>query len=356
MQRRGLSAVIAIAVSLTTMDCAVGQTEPLRVEPGLTAVPGVAVGHVTLAERPTGCTVVLVPTGAVGGVDVRGGAPGTREIALLDPVNTVAQVHAVVLAGGSAFGLDAAGGVMRFLEERNIGFQVGSVHVPIVVSAILFDLGVGADPAVRPDAACGYQAARGATGDPVAEGNVGAGAGASVGKLAGPGRAMRGGLGSASITLPDGLTVAALVAVNAVGDVIDPTTGEIVAGARTADGTSFADARQLIRSGATIPSVPGQNTSIGVIATNAPLTKSQSTKVAQMAQDGLARTVVPAHTPWDGDTMFALAVGGYDGDADVLTIGALAADVVATAVLRAVRAATSLEGLPAATEVSPGDQ
>jgi len=353
MRRSGLSAAIAIATSLTIMDCAVGQTGPARVEPGLTAVTGVVVGHHTLTERPTGCTVVLVPAGAVGGVDVRGGAPGTREIALLDPVNTVERVHAVVLAGGSAFGLDAAGGVMRFLEERNVGFQVGNVRVPIVVGAILFDLMVGEDPSVRPDAACGYMAARVATAGPVAEGSVGAGAGASIGKLGGPGRAMRGGLGSASVTLPDGLTVAALVAVNAVGDVLDPATGKIVAGVRTGDGAGFADARELIRSGATIPSAPGQNTSIGVIATNATLTKSQTTKIAQMAQDGLARAIVPAHTPWDGDTMFALALGGYEGNADVLTIGALAADVVATAILRAVRAATGLPGIPAAREMSP---
>lgn len=353
MRRSGWSAAIAIVTSLTAMDCAVGQMEPAQVEPGLTAVTGVVVGHHTLTERPTGCTVVLVPAGAVGGVDVRGGAPGTREIALLDPVNTVERVHAVVLAGGSAFGLDAAGGVMRFLEERNVGFQVGNVRVPIVVGAILFDLMVGEDPSVRPDAACGYMAAQMATAGPVVEGSVGAGAGASVGKSAGPGRAMRGGIGSAAVTLPDGLTVAALVAVNPVGDVIDPGTGTIVAGVRTEDGAGFADARQLIRSGVTIGYGPGQNTSIGVVATNATLTKSQSTKVAQMAQDGVARAVVPAHTPLDGDTMFALAVGGYEGDANVLTIGALAADVVTTAILRAVRAATGLEGIPAASELTP---
>jgi L-aminopeptidase/D-esterase-like protein len=245
---------------------------------------------------------------------------------------------------------------MRFLEERNVGFQVGNVRVPIVVGAILFDLMVGEDPSVRPDAACGYVAAEMATAGPVVEGSVGAGAGASVGKFAGPGRAMRGGIGSASVTLPDGLIVAALVAVNPVGDVIDPGTGKIVAGVRTEDGAGFADARQLIRSGVTIGYAPGQNTSIGVVATNATLTKSQSTKVAQMAQDGVARAVVPAHTPLDGDTMFALAVGGYEGDANVLTIGALAADVVTTAILRAVRAATSLEGLPAAADFSPGSR
>jgi len=321
---------------------------------GLTAVTGVKVGHFTLSERPTGCTVILVEGGAVGGVDVRGGAPGTRETALLDPVNSVEEIHAVVLSGGSAFGLDAATGVMQYLEERDVGFNVGVAKVPIVVGAILFDLGVGGDPSVRPDAECGYQAALAANGGPVDEGNVGAGAGATVGKLQGSGRAMKGGIGTASITLPDGLTVAAIVAVNAVGDVIDPGSGHVIAGVRTEDGRTLADARALIRSGATVRPQPAQNTSIGVVATNATLTKAQATKVAQMAHDGFARAIYPAHTPWDGDTIFSIGTGEYTGSADVLTIGALAADVTAQAVMRAVRAATSIEGFPAANDLPSG--
>ncbi len=320
---------------------------------GLTAVPGIRVGHETLAARPTGCTVVLAPPGAVGGVDVRGGAPGTRETDVLDPVNTVAWVDAVVLSGGSAFGLDAATGVVRYLDERDVGFPVGDLRVPIVVGAILFDLGVGGDPRVRPGADCGYRAAAAADTGAVAEGNVGAGAGATVGKVAGLSRAMKGGIGTAAITLPDGLTVAALVAVNALGDVIDPETGEIVAGVRTADGAALADARALVRDGRLNRAPLGANTVIAVVATNARLTKTEATRVAQMAQDGIARAVVPSHTPWDGDTMFALATGTHDGPADVLTVGALAAEVVAEAVARGVRAASSLPGLPAASDIAP---
>ena len=319
---------------------------------GLTAVPGIRVGHETLDARPTGCTVVLPPEGAVGGVDVRGGAPGTRETDLLDPVNTVARVDAVVLSGGSAFGLDAASGVVRHLEEQHVGFAVGDVRVPIVVGAILYDLGVG-DPGVRPDAECGYRAAALADTGRVVEGSVGAGAGATVGKVLGLSRAMRGGLGTAAVTLPNGVTVAALVVVNALGDVIDPDLGEFVAGVRTADGSRFADARALIREGRLDRAPPGANTVIGVVATDARLTKAEATKVAQMAQDGIARTVVPSHTPWDGDTMFALATGAHEGPADVLSIGALAAEVVAEAVLRGVRAASGLSGLPAASDIAP---
>ncbi|MFB3854388.1 MAG: P1 family peptidase [Vicinamibacterales bacterium] len=318
---------------------------------GLTDVAGVLVGHHTLTERPTGCTVILVEGGAVGGVDVRGAAPGTRETDLLDPVNTVDRVHAVVLSGGSAFGLDAASGVVRYLEERGVGYETAVAKVPIVPAAILFDLGVGGKPSVRPTAECGYAAAKGATSGPVAEGNVGAGAGATVGKLGGGGRAMKGGIGTASIRLgSNGLVVAALVAVNSVGDIVDPATGRIVAGARTADGRGFADARQLIRTGK-LRGRPGAATTIGVVATNARLTKAQANKVAQMAHDGLARTIVPVHTPMDGDTLFALATGDLEGEADLLTVGALAADAVAEAVLRAVRAAKSIPGFPAARDM-----
>ena len=325
---------------------------------GLTAIPGIRVGHFTLSERPTGCTVVLAERGAVGGVDVRGAAPGTRETDLLEPMNTIQQVHAVVLSGGSAFGLAAADGVMRYLEERQIGFDVGVARVPIVPAAILFDLGVGGRPDVRPTAECGYRAAEGATTGPVAEGNVGAGAGATVGKLLGGGRAMKAGIGSAARELASGLIVAALVAVNAVGDVIDPSSGEVVAGARTEDGQGLVDVRNVIRGGFTsdggFPSnnESGRNTTLAVVATNALLDKAQINKVAQMAHDGLARAIFPAHTPWDGDVIFSLATGDYEGDGGVLLIGALAADLVAEAVIRAVRAAEGIPGYPAVRDLT----
>lgn len=322
-------------------------------DPGLTAVPGLEVGHDTLAERPTGCTVVLARRGAVAGADVRGGAPGTRETDLLDPSNTVQRVHALVLSGGSAFGLDAAAGVVRYLEEQGVGFDAGVAKVPIVPAAVLFDLSVGGKPHVRPNADSGYRAARSASEGPVAAGNVGAGAGATVGKIAGLARAMRGGLGSASIALPDGLVVASLVAVNAVGDVIDPATGQLVAGVRTADGRALADARTLLRTGGFQPLArPGENTTIGVVATNAALDKARARKVAQMAHDGVARAIAPAHTPLDGDTIFALATGDLAGAPDLMRIGALAAEAVAEAVVRAVRAAAGLPGLPAARDMS----
>lgn len=315
-----------------------------------TTVEGIKLGHFTLSERPTGCTVILAEGGAVAGVDVRGGAPGTREVALLDPVNTVQRVHAIVLSGGSAFGLDAASGVMRYLEERGVGYQVGPHVVPIVASAILFDLGVGGDASIRPDAECGYAAAQAATNAAPAEGSVGAGAGATVGKMRGLARAMKGGVGTASISLESGLVVSATVAVNAVGDVVDPATGRVVAGVRTEDGRGLADARRLIRGEGEEPT-SGANTTIGVVTTNATLTQAEATKVAQMAQDGLARAIYPSHTPGDGDTVFALATGSLTDDASVSTVGALAAEAVAEAILRAVRRATGLPGLPAVSDL-----
>ena len=347
-------ALLVVAGATVVLLCVPSPSPAQELAWGLTAIPGLKVGHFTLSERPTGCTVVLAEDGAVGGVDVRGGAPGTREIALLDPVNSVQVVHAVVLSGGSAFGLDAASGVVRYLDERDIGYRVGPNVVPIVVGAILFDLSVGDDPRIRPDADCGYRAATHASSETPAEGNVGAGAGATVGKLRGRAQAMKGGVGTASITLEDGLTVAAMVAVNAVGDIIDPATGSIVAGVRTEDGLGLADARVLLRAGAPNESQSGANTTIGVVATNATLTKTEVTKVAQMAQDGLARTIYPAHTPSDGDTVFSLATGTFSGSASVSTIGALAADVMAEAIVRAVRAATGIQGFPAAADISLG--
>ena len=307
----------------------------------LTDVRGLRVGHFTDARRPTGCTVILTPEGAVAGVDVRGAAPGTRETELLSPLNAVEQVHAVLLAGGSAFGLDAAGGVMRWLDERGFGVQVGPARVPIVPAAILFDLWVG-DASIRPDAAAGYAACEGANTLAVAEGNVGAGSGATVGKLFGIARAMRGGIGSASVTI-DGITVAALVAVNAIGDVLDPATGRVVAGARTADGKALLGTMQaLLRGDLPAPLQIGSATTLGIVATDAVLTKPQAAKLAQMAHDGFARTINPVHTMTDGDTIFALATGASGRTAHLTLLGALGAEATARAVLRAVRAATRL--------------
>lgn len=318
---------------------------------GLTAVAGLTVGHHTLSERPTGCTVILTGNGAVAGVDVRGAAPGTRETDLLDPVNMIQEVHAIVLAGGSAFGLEAATGVVRYLEERSIGYDVRVAKVPIVPAAILIDLVVGGNPKIRPTADCGYQAALAATDGPVAEGNVGAGAGATIGKIAGHGRAMKGGIGSAALTLPSGLVVAALVAVNAAGDIIDPSTGQVIAGVRTEDGKSLADARRLLRTGGVRSPRPGENSTIGVVATNAKLTKVQATKMAQMAHDGYARAISPVHTMGDGDTVFALATGTLAGEADFFLVGALGAEVMADAIVRAARMATGIEGYPATRDM-----
>lgn len=357
---------------------------------GIGAVPGLAVGHAHHPQALTGCTVVLTPRGAVCGVDVRGSAPGTRETDLLAPHNLVQAVHAVVLSGGSAFGLDAASGVMRFLEERGVGLDVGVGVVPIVPAAVLFDLAVG-DGRVRPDATAGRWAAEtawrawagedGRDGAPEqaaevpwpdeggrpegaedaapvpgaraagwetagagAEGNVGAGCGATVGKLAGPGRAVKSGLGTAARTLPDGTVVGALVAVNAVGEVRDPATGALIAGPR-ADGGGYWDSVDLLVRQVHTPLTPGTNTTIAVVAANVRLTKAQAQKVAQMAHDGLARTIRPVHTMYDGDTVFALATGGAEVPVDV--VGAVAAEVLAEAVVRAVRAARPAGGLPA---------
>lgn len=323
--------------------------ESVRISGGLTDVPGIKVGHFTHPQRPTGCTVILAEEGAVAGVDVRGSAPGTRETDLLNPVHTVQKVHAVVLAGGSAFGLDAASGVMRYLEERGIGFETRVAKVPIVPAAILFDLAVG-DPRLRPDREAGYQACLRASGGPVEEGNVGAGAGATVGKLFGLHRAMKGGLGTASLRVGD-VIVAALVVVNAVGDVVDPKTGRLLAGVRTPDGKQLADAMERLRLGESpAPQRPGENTTIGVIATNAAFDKVGMTKIAQMGHDGLARAIRPVHMPLDGDALFALSTGRVRG-ADLGVVGALAAEVVAEAVVRAILKAEGLPGYPAARDL-----
>ncbi|MBK5257570.1 MAG: P1 family peptidase [Vicinamibacteria bacterium] len=321
----------------------------------ITDVPGIKVGSITLTEKPTGCTVVIADGGATPGVSQRGGAPGTRETDLMDPVNMIEKANAIVLTGGSAYGLDAASGTMKWLEEQNIGFPIGGGVVPIVGAAVLFDLPFDGKPKIRPGADCGYKAAAAATTDPVVMGTVGAGAGATVGKAGGPGRRpMKGGLGSASIKMPNGLVVGAIVAVNSVGDIIDPYTGKVVAGSINADDT-FADVRQLIRSGASMQPRPraGENTTIGLVATNAKMTKAQVTKMAQMADDGYARAINPAHTMGDGDTIFALATGRWDGEANPTLIGALAAEAMADALLAAVREATGAGGVKAVRDLKP---
>jgi len=316
-------------------------------EGGITDVQGIKVGHFTDTRRPTGCTVLIFDNGATAGVDVRGAAPGTRETDLLNPVNTVQKVHAIVLSGGSAFGLDSATGVMRYLEEHGIGLRVGPNLVPIVPAAILFDLGVG-DSKIRPNAESGYKACQAAKTGKVEEGNVGAGAGATVGKLFGSKQAMKSGLGTASIRVGNtGIVVGAIVAVNAVGDVSDPSTGKIIAGARKPDGSGFLDTMRQIREGHLVEAPIAAHTTIGVVATNVALDKAQTTKIAQMAHDGLARCINPVHTPNDGDTVFAVATGAVQVRGDHGAIGAIAAEAMAQAIVRAVMNAQGLPGLPA---------
>ena len=330
----------------------------MKLKNAITAVPGIRVGHAQDDEALTGCTVILCEKGAVGGVDQRGGAPGTRETDLLEPVNAVEKVHAVLLAGGSAFGLDAASGVMRYLEEKGIGFNTGVARVPIVPAAILYDLAIGRAE-VRPDLEMGYRAAASASAEAPAEGNAGAGTGATVGKIFGMKQAMKSGLGTASMEIGGGIIVGAIVAVNAFGDVVDPQTGRILAGARTTKlgpvrlGSTdyFADTLAVMKTlagRAIMKLAMSRNTVIGVVATNAKFTKSEATKMAQMAQDGLARAIRPAHTMLDGDTIFAMATG--QKKADVSIVGAFAAEVLAQAIVRAVKAAKPAGGLPSASD------
>jgi L-aminopeptidase/D-esterase-like protein len=326
----------------------------MKLKNSITDVPGIEVGHAQNEEALTGCTVVLCRKGAFAGVDVRGSAPGTRETDLLNPIHLVEKIHAVMLAGGSAFGLDAASGAMRYLEEQKIGFNTGAARVPIVPAAILYDLNVGhADQ--RPDAGMGYAACVAASDAVVPEGNIGAGTGASVGKILGQKQAMKSGIGSASLAIGKGVIVGALVAVNAFGDVIDPATGEIIAGVRSGKvgplqfGTSsyFADTLQLMKTftGRTVLNLATRaNTVIGAVAVNASFNKAGMTKIAQMAQDGIARTIRPAHTMLDGDVIFALSTGARQ--ADVSTVGAFAAEALSQAILRAVRMSATAGGLP----------
>lgn len=319
----------------------------------ITLIDGIRVGHAQDYEAITGCTVILCEKGAVGGVDQHGGAPGTRETDALQPVHLVDKVHAIMLAGGSAFGLDAASGAVRYLEEKKVGFNVGVVRVPIVPAAILFDLGIGSSKR-RPDADMGYRACLNASKAAPAEGSVGAGTGATVGKILGIGQAMKGGIGTASIEIGAGVQVAAIVTVNAFGDVVDPETGEIIAGARSLKKGPikigkgrFANTLLVMKSlaGRTLLGAAQRgNTVIGVVATNAKFDKEGATKVARMAMNGIARTIRPANTMLDGDTLFALATGKRKADVNI--VGAYAAEVVAMAVVRAVQKANGLGGIP----------
>ncbi|MCJ7812847.1 P1 family peptidase [bacterium] len=322
----------------------------------ITDIDGILVGQVQDMAALTGCTVIIYPNGAIGGVDQRGGAPGTRETDLLRPMHMVEKVHAILLSGGSAFGLDAASGVMKFLEEKKIGFNTGVARVPIVPAAVIFDLGLGQSD-IRPSAEMGYQACQSATHLSPKQGNFGAGAGASVGKIFGMGQAMKSGIGTACIELGGNLRVAAMMVVNAFGDVLEPKSSTIIAGARTLQkgllkiGTEnyFANSLETMKTfvGKTVLNIANkQNTVIGVVATNAALTKEEANKVAQMAHNGLAKTIRPAHTMFDGDTIFVMATGKHH--ADVSLIGAFAAEVVAQAILNAVIFAEPAGGLPSA--------
>jgi len=310
---------------------------------GLTDIPGIRVGHVSDFGALTGCSAVLCEQGAVAGVDIRGSATGTEEIATLDPGHVTDRIHGVLLAGGSAFGLEAASGVRRYLERRGVGYATGAAKVPIVPAAILYDLGIGrAD--VRPTVAMGEAASSAATAEAVQEGCVGAGTGATVGKLFGMKQAMKSGLGSFTVSLPGGVLVASLVALNALGDVKDPATGKIVAGARSApESKEFADAEAQMKRGAR-PGSAVSHTTLAVVATNARLTKVQATKLAQLAGLGMARTIYPVNTMFDGDIVFGLSLG--DKTADVNTLGVAAAEAVAEAILRAVRLSRTLGGVP----------
>ena len=307
----------------------------------ITRVAGIEVGHFTDTRRPTGCTVVMAREGAVAGVDVRGAAPGTRETDLLHPSNLVDKVHAIMLAGGSAWGLEAATGAVRWLEERGVGLDVAVGRLPIVPAAVLFDLLVG-DMRIRPDAAAGYAACAAASSADPAEGNVGAGAGAVVGKVFGIQHAMKGGVGTASITV-DGVTVGALIACNALGDVIDPDTAQVMAGARTDDGQGMRDTRRaLLRGQPPQPLLAGTNTTIGVVATDAILTKVQAHRLAIAAHDGLARSINPVHTMSDGDTLFSLGTGRAGKSLGMMVLATMAAEATARATVRAVQAARSV--------------
>ena len=306
---------------------------------GIVDVAGIKVGHADDQTARTGCTVILCEKGAVAGVDIRGGAPGSRETAVLDPINMVDKIHGILLTGGSAFGLEAAGGVMKYLEERGVGFDVGVTHVPIVPASVLFDLGVG-DYKARPDSKMGFTACLNASHKEYREGLIGAGTGATVGKILGPNLAMEGGIGGWSIQVGE-LVVGAIVAVNAFGDIIDPRNNTIIAGARAAGEPSFINTLEYMKSSPTLKqNVFVENTTLGVIATNALLTKAEAKKVASMAHNAYATTIKPVHTQLDGDTIYALSTGEIKADINV--IGLLAIEVMEMAIVRAVKASNKI--------------
>ncbi|MBB6219008.1 L-aminopeptidase/D-esterase-like protein [Anaerosolibacter carboniphilus] len=310
----------------------------------ITDVSGILVGQASDHEALTGCTVILCGEGAVCGVEVRGSAPGTRETDLLEPHMLVDQVHGVFLAGGSAFGLAAGDGMMRYLEEHGIGFDVGVTKVPIVTGAVLFDLNIGSHR-IRPDASMGYEACRQASQEKIKEGNIGAGTGATVGKILGHEQSMKGGIGSASIALDNGLVVGAIVAVNALGDIRDHHTGKIIAGAREKDTGALIDTCAYLKQHAhTSLAFKRDNTTIGTIATNARLTKAECKKLAQMAMNGLVKVISPFGSTLDGDTVFALSKGEYTADLNLL--GIMAAEAMALAVNRAIKEAESVGSIP----------
>jgi L-aminopeptidase/D-esterase-like protein len=334
----------------------------MALQNAITDVPGIKVGHAHDAEALTGCTVILSEKGAVGGVDQRGGAPGTRETDLMRPMHLVQKAQAIVLSGGSAFGLESATGVVRYLEEKGIGFDVRVAKVPIVPAAIIFDLGIGRSD-VRPDAVMGYQACKNASSERPAEGNAGAGMGATVGKILGMAGAMKSGIGTASMDLGGGALIGAIVAVNAFGDIVDPASGQILAGVRTTKvgpmqigSGPFANTLEVMKSmaGKTIMRIASWgNSVIGVVATNVKLSKEEANKLAQMAHDGLAQTIRPAHTMVDGDTLFALSTGTKKIDVNI--VGAYGAEVVAQSIVNAVMAATAVENLPSAKDIQQAE-
>lgn len=311
-------------------------------------IEGIKIGNAQNLEGPTGCTVVICEEGAAAGVDVRGGSPGTRETDLLDPVNLVDKIHAVVLSGGSAFGLDAASGVMQYLEEKNVGFDVSVTKVPIVCSAVLFDLIIG-DHRIRPDKAMGYEACKNSETNKIREGNIGAGAGATVGKILGPHNSMKGGLGCYAVQVGE-LQVGAVIAVNCLGDIIEPSTGKIIAGALNEDKKTFADTEEIMISRySEKKNLFSGNTTIGVVITNGKFTKSEMNKIASMAHNGYGRAMRPAHSIFDGDTIFTMSTGKIDADINV--VGLLAARVVEQAVVRAVKNAEGILGYKAYSDM-----
>lgn len=316
-----------------------------------TAIEGLRIGQVTDSQHHTGCTVVLAESGAVAGVDVRGGAPGTHGTDALRPENLVERLHAVVLTGGSAFGLATVQGVMRYLRQRNCGFQTEYGVIPIVSGAVVFDLGLNKSEFL-PDADMGYLACENSSTKEAEQGCVGAGTGATVGKLFGLQRAMKGGQGFASLLSPAGLRVWALAVVNAFGDVWNHENGELLAGARTEDGLRLANAASSLANLEVLSGFSGPNTVLGVVATNATLSKTELTRVAQMAQDGVARTVIPGHTLYDGDTIYALSTGSYNA-VEVTVIGAVAAQLMAQAIVNGVVHAVGVDGIPAYQDLLP---